>query len=56
MNIRYVMGMYMKESRFERRELPAWTEEHRVGRMMLLLQTMTIRTMVVMMKTITTTS
>lgn len=25
MNIRYVMGMYMKESMFERRELPAWT-------------------------------
>ena len=40
MNIRYVMGMYMKESRFERRELPAWTEEHRVGGMMLLLPTM----------------
>lgn len=25
MNIRYVMGMYMKERMFERRELPAWT-------------------------------
>lgn len=24
MNIRYVMGMYMKERMFERRELPAW--------------------------------
>lgn len=55
MNIRYVMGMYMKESMFERTELPAWTEEHRADGMMLPLPTMTVTTMLVT-TTITTTS